>query len=310
MRIAMLSVIFVLCASLAQATDWIHWVESTVIPARVNGVLNGQAVTFTSTGPMLSAQTGALGEPLYWLNNAATYTGGGSVNPPVTSDLVRLVGPGVHTLTFAQPVTGLVMAIISMGGAISVGPITFDFGAHPFTLLKTGPGHFGNRTPLTRVNNILTGHESSGLIQFTGTISTVTWTQPVGETWTGFTIGVVPENPRPPALSPMLHAGLEWLYAPADEAALGSGGFRLYEGTNQLCDLPAPLPLAIADIPSIARTYARRDIPIEAVRVCYELTAFNLVGESRTRSNRATVSVADLIPAMPTGVMITNLVGN
>ena len=289
------------CASNARAvTDWADWVDSTLVPTRVNGALNGQAITFTGTGPMLAPQTGAAGQPIYWFNNSATYTGGAVTNPPVTSDIIRLLGPGVFTITFAQPVTNPVMALLSFGGLT---PISFDFGTQPFTILKSGPGTFGNRAPLTQTGNVLFGTESNGLIQFQGTMTTLTWSMPVAETWTGFTIGIDDTVNLPAPPSPSLPPGqvgglLSWAYNYPVEQLI-QRGFVLYRGLETQCDDPAPLAVEVGRlVDPLARTYADLTLPSSTVRACYEVSAYNEVGES-PHSNRAGALIADLIPAVP-----------
>jgi hypothetical protein len=307
-----LTIIFLLGSlTLAQAeTLWTHWIGGTLVPPFVSGTVNGQAITFSGTGTILSAQSGLPGQPVYWTPQA-TYTGGPVTNPPITSDVIRLVGPGTYTITFAQPVTNPVMAVLSLGG---IAPASFDFGIQPFTILTSGPGFFGAvRQPLAQVGNVLSGWEAYGVIQFAGTLTTLTFTMPVAENWTGFTIGVpvglVPPIPEPPSSPALVNAELRWDYTATDELSLVNGGFRLYEGLGLACDLPDPLPTQIESLlPAASRAYNRIAIPAGSDRACYEISAFNDVGES-ARSNRASVMVVELVPAQPTGVTITSLVG-
>ena len=64
----------------------------------------------------------------------------------------------------------------------------------PFTVLSFGPGYWGGPGTLTDIGgNVLEGVEGHGVIQFQGTIETLSWTIPANEFWHGFTIGVVPE---------------------------------------------------------------------------------------------------------------------
>ena len=107
----------------------------------------------------------------------------------------------------------------------------------------------------------------------------------------------------------LVNAELRWDYTAVDELNLVNGGFRLYEGLGLVCDLPDPLATQIESLlPPTSRTYNRIAIPAGSDRACYEISAFNDVGES-ARSNRASVMVVELVPAMPTGVTITSLVG-
>ena len=63
----------------------------------------------------------------------------------------------------------------------------------PGQSLGADAGVESDATTLTHpTGNVLRGNEGNGLIQFTGTLSTISWTNPVAETWSGFTVGVAP----------------------------------------------------------------------------------------------------------------------
>ena len=304
-----LTIIFLLGSlTLARAeTLWTHWTDGTLVPPHVNGLLNGQAITFDGTGPILDAYSGLPGQQNYWQAFPATYSGGPVTNAPATSDAIRIQGPGTYTITFGQPVTDPVMGILSLGGNATV---TLDFGAQPVILLKTGPGFWAVGKPLVIVGNTIVGTEGNGLVQFPGTFASLTFSANVLENWWGFTIGVPPAFVPPPPSGPALvNAELRWDYTAVDELNLVNGGFRLYEGLGLACDLPDPLPTQIESLlPAASRAYNRIAIPAGSDRACYEISAFNDVGES-ARSNRASVMVVELVPAQPTGVTITSLVG-
>lgn len=117
--------------------------------------------------------------------------------------------------------------------------------------------------------------------------------------------------PLPPlAVGPGPTVTLEWEY-PIDAADLligVGGGYRLYEANGDRCDDPSPLPVAIIDIAAIDRAFNRVGAPVVTGLLCYEITAFNSVGES-VHSERAASPAEAVIPAMPTGVTITPLGG-
>jgi hypothetical protein len=172
----------------APTVAWADLTSSTLVPARVVGTLSGAALVFDSTGPILAPQLGTAGEVNFFKNFPQTYTVSPVVtNSPGTADAIRITGPGTHTITFAQPVTNPIMAILSLGG---IGTVNLNFGTQPVVLLKTGPGNWGTGRPLTVLGTVVSGFEGNGLLQFPGTMTTLTFTSDLPENWWGFTIGV------------------------------------------------------------------------------------------------------------------------
>jgi hypothetical protein len=149
--------------------------------------LNGGVLLFDSTGPILAPQVGAAGEVNFFKNFPQTYTSATVTNLPSVSDAIRILGPGTHTITFAQPMTNPILAILSLGG---LGTVKLDFGIQPVTLLKTGPGNWGTGTPLVVTGNVVSGKESNGLLQFPGTMTSLTFSSDLTENWWGFTVGI------------------------------------------------------------------------------------------------------------------------
>lgn len=293
------------------AVDWVDWRTFIAASRTVTGVAGPVSVEVTGTfNP--APQLGFPGEENWWSCCVAAYSTP-DIPGPTTSDMIRLVGgpgTGIYTLHFSQPVTNPVMAVASLGGASAV-RTSFVFDT-PFTILTTGlAGAWGLGTPLRQTGLTLDGMESNGLIQFSGTLSTITWTLPTTELWFGFSVGVVTvATPPVPSTPARLNAALSWDYTAEDEVTLlETGGFRLYEGIGLDCDQPDPLPVSIAQIGPTVRTYARMNAPVQDERLCYELTAFNEVGES-WHSNRATILASELAPAAPTGLIIEMLGGD
>lgn len=293
----------------AVSHDWTNWISGTISPPFVTGTVNGQVITFSGTGTILSAQTGLTGQPMYW-TPSTTYIGGSVTNPPVTSDVIRLVGPGTYTITFAQPVTNPVMAVLSLGG---IAVMNFDFGAQPFTILNTGPGSFAPvRLPLTQVGNVLSGWEAYGVIQFAGTLTTLTFTMPVAENWTGFTIGVpvtvVPVVVEPPVVvpppAPTGTVNLAWdLVVATPEMPIDAN--RIYRGFDTACTAVAPLTELVGSTVYPTTVFTDANIPLVGIRVCYEATSVNIVGES-AHSNRANALIGKLLPTSPLNLRVTS----
>ena len=104
------------------------------------------------------------------------------------------------------------LAIVSLGQpAITA---SFNFTANePFVLLGGGPSSTWGGQALTRVGDIVYGAEGNGLVQFMGTFSSLTWTNPVYENYYAVTVGSVPE----PSTWAMMMLGF---------AGLGFAGYR------------------------------------------------------------------------------------
>lgn len=172
----------------AQA-NWATWTAAT------NGLSNGTATGTinTSSGPIGVTYTGNVtfsqlnGSGTYYWTPAATFTSATSGAGPSTPDMIAMTGgqgTGTNTLTFSMPVNNLFMAIESLG------PGSQYIFSTPFTILSQGPSSFGgSNTSLTQSGNTLNGSEGNGVIQFTGPISSLTWTDPNPEYWHGFTVG-------------------------------------------------------------------------------------------------------------------------
>jgi hypothetical protein len=141
----------------------------------------------------------------FWIEHSpAPYTGNPIVdNAPPAYELLALDFPTTHTVTFDQPVTNPVMAILSQG---QIGfSVNYDFDT-PFIVLSEGYGRFGDGFyNHDTIDNILTGEELHGVIQFQGQVTSISWTSSPGEYWHGITFGVpVPE----PSTMFLLSAGM------------------------------------------------------------------------------------------------------
>lgn len=145
--------------------------------------------------------TGYNGGTNYYINSTVS-------NAPSRKDVVALAGQTVNlitnTLTFSRPIKDPIMSIVSLGSAAQVS--NYDFNT-PFTILSQGAGYFGNSAGLWNPGgNRLSGMEGNGVIQFTGTFTSITFQASPNEYWGGFTIGLkpVPE----PATMLVLSGGL------------------------------------------------------------------------------------------------------
>jgi hypothetical protein len=191
--------------SSAAPITWTDWTSATSTSATGTLAVDSTNVTVGFTGDLNpAAQTS--GGTNFWSVNPSIYTAAGIVdNGPPDSDIIRLTGgtgTGTQTLAFSQPVVDPVMAILSLGQSSVV--VTYDFDA-PFNVLNSGAGFFGGASTgslFEDPGDALRGVEGHGIIQFSGTFSSISWTVPTGEFWHGFQVGVagVGNGEPPPPL--------------------------------------------------------------------------------------------------------------
>jgi hypothetical protein len=188
-------------AANAAQISWTSWAsagagtaQGTISPLGVtvsySGEIQGLDSNYPSWGPVSTFSGGTVG-------NA----------PPQSGGIVRLYGgtSTVDTITFSTPVVNPVMAIWSLGA--SGAPASFVFsGNEPFTIQSGGPSNeyggealWGFYVGDLFSNPIVYGFEGNGTIQFQGTYSQLTWTNPQNEVWYGFTVGAPAAVPVPAA---------------------------------------------------------------------------------------------------------------
>jgi hypothetical protein len=174
----------------AATVAWTDWTSATAgASGSGSGTLNvsGETVNVSYSGEIFFAQTSGAGTN-YWNPNTA-YLSSAVENAPPDSDIIALIGPStLNTISFSVPVADPVLAILSLGRPSIGTDYVFDA---PFTIVSNGPGFWGNG-PLTNIGgNTLRGNEGHGVIQFSGTFSSISWSVPLAENWHGFQVGVV-----------------------------------------------------------------------------------------------------------------------
>jgi hypothetical protein len=180
-------------APTANTVDWADWksavagqagsAQATITVPSVN------PITVNYTGEVTFADTDTTGGAQYW-SPSAPYVSQYVANAPSSTDIIALTGGNttVDTITFSQPVTDPILGIVSLGAANVTA--TYAFNAS-FTILSFGPGYFGGPGTLAQLpGNVLSGTGGNGAIQFKGTFTSIQWTDPTAEFWSGFTVGL------------------------------------------------------------------------------------------------------------------------
>jgi len=192
-----------LSASPASATLWTDWTSATSgAPGSAVGTLDG--ITVTYSGELISPPTTTDGSFAGWRPEGSFVGGAVTSSPATVGDIIGLAGSytGINTITFSSPVVDLVMAIWSLGSPSVL--VSFDFSnATPIFVVGGPNADFGGQA-ITVVGNTVSGREGNGVVQFMGSISSISWTD-TPELWYGFTIGsteLAPEQlPEPSSLA-------------------------------------------------------------------------------------------------------------
>ena len=129
-----------------------------------------------------------------WQPSPPTFSGGtvGNAPPSANGIIQQFGGPYglTDTVTFSHAVTDPILAIWSLGqGGIEA---SYQFtAAEPFAIESGGPSaEYGGSSIYLCGTDAVCGQEGNGTIQFSGTYTSITWTNPTFEDWYGFTVGV------------------------------------------------------------------------------------------------------------------------
>jgi len=200
----------------AATVYWTNWTSDTT--GTTTGKAAGTITTPTATinvnySGEVTSQTVINGTYPSW-GPSTTYADGVVVaDAPTFHDLIAQnggSGTGTNTITFSQPVTNLVMAIWSLGSGGDNANYTFS---QPFSIVAGGPSNeYGGSTITTFGPDGITGNEGNGTIVFSGTFSSLTFTNTNFESYYGFTLGVDgPATVPLPAAAWLLISGLGFL---------------------------------------------------------------------------------------------------
>jgi hypothetical protein len=165
-------------------TDWTSFTTSFTGSGSATGSLSGVGVSYA--GELEAAVIN--GSSIIW-SPVSSFTGGTvTASPSVVGDDLRLRGDftGTNTIRFASPVDNPVFAIWSLGSP-SI-PASFTFNATP-TLQAGGPNSQFGGSSITVLGNVVSGNEGNGVVQFSGTFSSISWTD-TPENFYAFTVGL------------------------------------------------------------------------------------------------------------------------
>lgn len=190
------------CAGSAQAApiDWNTWTSTSA--GSISTTSGTIGVTYA--GPAYNVFN-----PYPSYTPIGTFADGVIVdNAPTPSNGILQIKGGstaVQTLTFSQAVVDPVMAIWSLGQPGITAKFSF-IGATP-TFVSGGPNAEYGGSAIVVSGNDVSGTEGNGTVQFKGTFTSISWTNPVFEDWYGFDVGVAGVVPEPETYALML-AGL------------------------------------------------------------------------------------------------------
>lgn len=187
------AVLLALVAAPAQAQiNWTDWIGAGGGTATGTLTLGSTTVGVTYSGPAAFFQTGAGGVD-YWRNSTGVWEAYDAVNAPTGTDMIGLSAPGTHTLTFSQSISGLFMALVSVGQP-GYG-VSYGFN-NTVSIIDEGRGHWGDGTlAVSADGTTLTGNEGHGVVKFGNDVTTLQFTTNPNEYWHGFNIGAEALSP-------------------------------------------------------------------------------------------------------------------
>jgi hypothetical protein len=181
-------------------TVWTNWTASTpdAVNGSATGTLGGNIVNYSGEMECLNCFASN------W-SPATTWEGGPVTSAPPGNSGIQLFGgqspPVTDTLTFTTPVTNPVLAIVSLGQGGDTASFNFT---DSFTLLGGGPSTTWAGQALTSSGDVVFGTEGNGLVLFTGTFSSISWTNPTREVYYAFNVGTVGAIPEPSTWAMMI----------------------------------------------------------------------------------------------------------
>jgi hypothetical protein len=160
-------------------------------------------VAVTYAGELDGAVTN--GTAANWAPNSSFIGGTVTTSPSIVGDIITLNGSftGINTITFGSPILNPVFAIWSLGAPGSLASFTFSLTP---TFEAGGPNAQFDGAPITVLGNVVSGSEGNGVVQFTGTFTTFSWTNTF-ENFYGFTVGTAEGSTTVPEPATLLLLG-------------------------------------------------------------------------------------------------------
>lgn len=180
---------------LAAPVDWNYWSSSST------GFIFTAGPTINVTYSSADYHDVIYGIPSW--NPTSTWADGTILSNGLTqnNNVMQIFGgtSTVNTLSFSQPVIDPVLAIWSLGSVVQ-GSASFVFtGLNPINIVGGPSAEYGG-SPLTLTGVTVSGIEGNGSIQFLGTYSSISWTNPQFEDYYGFNVGILGVIPEPGSL--------------------------------------------------------------------------------------------------------------
>lgn len=186
----------------------VGWTDWSAAGSNVTGTMTfgTSTVGVTYSGSYAFAQLNNTGT--YYWNPSTPYLSTTVPNAPAQTDIIGLSAAGTSTITFSQPVTDPLIALVSWNGA----DVTFNA---PIVPLSSGCGFWGCGSFANVTSDQFTGSgELHGVLEVVGTYTSISFTDTTAEFWHGLTVGAlgVSATPTPePASLAILGAGLTGL---------------------------------------------------------------------------------------------------
>ena len=113
-----------------------------------------------------------------------------SNGPVAANGILQLAGgsTALQTVAFSQAVVNPVFSIWSLGQSGLTASFVFQ-GATP-VFVSGGPSAEYGGSPIVVAGNTVSGTEGNGTVEFIGTYTSLSWTNPQYEFWYGFDVGV------------------------------------------------------------------------------------------------------------------------
>ena len=173
----------------ADTIVWTNWSSGVAgNPGGASGSIGSITVTYTG---QTTGLTGVNSQPS-WLPTSS-FTSSIIDNGPLQSDnAISIQGgqPYTETIQFSSALVNPVLAIWSHGQ--SNDPTTFNFtDSEPFSIVAGGPSSEYGGSSITQSKSLddVIGVEGNGVIQFSGTYTSITFTTPLFENYYAFTVG-------------------------------------------------------------------------------------------------------------------------